>query len=227
MKKTLTLLLMLLLLLFCTASASETTDVYVSISDGVNGLVLAYAPVSLEDADGDGALTIHDALMAAHAAYHPQGAAAYLAEKTEWGMSLYRLWNVENGGSYGYYLNDASAWSLMDTVQPGDHIKAYVFVDVTNFSDMYCFFDAQTVAADAGHEVSLSLTAAAFDANWNPVHVPVKGAVLTINGEQSEAVTDENGHALLTLTEAGTYVISAVSGAQTLVPPVCIVTITE
>ena len=39
--------------------------------------------------------------------------------------------------------------------------------------------------------------------------------------------TDENGNSVLTLAEAGTYTVSAVSDTMTLVPPVCIVTVTE
>lgn len=227
MKKFLSALVALMLLLSCAVFAEEAAPtVYVSISDDTGALVLAYAPVALLDKDGDGALTICDALLGAHEAYHPDGAAAFLAENSEWGLSMYRLWGVENGGSYGYYLNDASAWSLVDPVQAGDHIKAYAFTDLTNFSDTYAFF-TQTVAAAVNAEVALTLNANGYDEAWNPVTLPVAGAALTVNGEKTEAVTDENGQAVLTFAEAGVYTVSAVSENMTLVPPVCIVTVTE
>lgn len=228
MKKFLATLLSLLMLVSLTASAEEANPtVYVSISDGTGALVLAYAPVALTDADGDGALTIHDALTAAHAAHHPEGAAAYLAESSEWGLSLYCLWGVENGGSYGYMLNDASAMSLVDPVKDGDHIKAYAYTDLTAWSDTYSYFAAPVADAAMNSEIALTLSAAGYDENWAPVTLPVAGAVLTVNGEKTEIVTDENGNAVLTLAEAGTYTVSAVSDSMTLVPPVCIVTVTE
>ena len=227
MKKFLSLLLAMLMLVSLTASAETAPTVYVSISDDAGALVLAYAPVALSDADGDGALTICDALMLAHAAYYPEGAEGFLAEDSQWGLSLYRLWGIENGGSYGYCLNDASAWSLVDPIQAGDHVKAYVYTDVLAFSDTYAYFAAPVATAAVNAEVALTLSAAGYDEAWNPVTLAVPGATLTVNGEKSEAVTDENGAAVLTFTAAGVYTVSAVSETMTLVPPVCIVTVTE
>ena len=227
MKKFLSLLLVVWMLVSLTASAEAAPTVYVSISDDTGALVLAYVPVALTDADGDGALTICDALMLAHAAHHPEGAEAFLAEQTEWGLSLYKLWGVENGGSYGYMLNDVSAWSLVDPVKDGDHVKAYAFTDLTAFSDTYAYFTAPVAAAVVNTEIALTLNAAGYDEAWNPVTLPVAGATLTVNGEKTDIVTDENGNAVLTLAEVGTYTVSAVSETMTLVPPVCIETVTE
>lgn len=228
MKKFLSLLLAMLMLVSLTASAETAAPtVFVSISDDAGSLVLAHVAVTVSDGDGDGLLTICDALMAAHAAYHPDGADAFLAEDTEWGKSLYVLWGVDNGGSYGYMLNDASPMSLLDAVTDGDHVKAYAFTDLMNYSDTYAYFTAAVAAAAVNAEVALTLNAAGYDANWNPVVHPVAGAVLTVNGEKTDAVTDDSGHAALTFTEAGVYTVSAVSETMTLVPPVCIVTVTE
>lgn len=229
MKKFLSLLLAMWMLLSCIAFAEPADNtVFVSISDDMGALVLAYAPVELTDVDGDGVLTICDVLMAAHAAYHPNGAEAFLAEPSEWGLSLYRLWNVENGGSYGYMLNDASAWSLVDPVQPGDHIKAYAYTDLTAWSDTYCNFVAPVAEAAVNAEVVLTLSANGYDESWNPVTYPVQGAFLVVDGEVDDAVvTDAEGKFVLTFAEAGVYTVSAVSNDLTLVPPVCIVTVTE
>lgn len=228
MKKILSTLLALAMLVSLTAFAEDAAPTaYVSISDDTGALVLAYTPVELTDADGDGTLTICDALIAAHAAYHPDGAAAFLAEESEWGLSMYRLWNVENGGSYGYMVNDASPMSLLDPVQPGDHIKAYAYTDLMNFSDTYAYFIAPVAAAAVNDAVSLTLFANGYDESWNPLTLPVMGAMIIVNGEIVEIVTDADGKALLTFAEAGEYTVSAISGRQNLVPPVCIVTVTE
>ena len=227
MKKFLSVLLALLMLVSFTASAESAPTVFVSISDDAGALVLAHAAVAVTDADGDGALTICDALMLAHAAYHPDGAAAFLAEDTEWGKSLYVLWGVDNGGSYGYMLNDASPMSLLDPVKDGDHVKAYAYTDLTAYSDTYAYFVVPAAAAAVKETAEFKLSAAGYDAAWNPVVLPVAGAVLTVNGEKTDAVTDENGCAALTFAECGVYTVSAVCENMTLVPPVCIVTVTE
>lgn len=227
MKKFLSVLLTLAMLVSLAAFAEEAPTVYVSISDDTGTLTLAYAPVALLDKDGDGALTICDALVEAHAAYYPDGAAGFLAEESQWGLSMYRLWGVENGGSYGYCVNDASAMSLVDPIQPGDHIKAYAFTDLTNYSDTYAYFTAPVAAAAVKADVSLTLSASGYDANWAPITLPVAGAALTVNGEKTEIITDENGNAVLNFTAPGVYTVSAVSETMTLVPPVCIVTVTE
>ena len=188
MKKFLSLLLAMLMLVSLTAFAEEAPAVYVSLSDDAGALVLAYAPVALTDVDGDGALTICDALMAAHIAYYPDGAAGFLAEDTEWGKSLYVLWGVDNGGSYGYCLNDASAWSLVDPIKAGDHVKAYAYTDLVAWSDTYAYFTAPVAAAAVNAEVALSLSANGYDEAWNPVTLPVAGAGITVNGEKTEVV---------------------------------------
>ena len=227
MKKTLSLLMTLMLCVLCLPALGEsdtaaTSQGSVSITDDTGALVLALETVLVTDTDGDAVLTINDALACAHAA-HPDGAEAYSAVPTEWGLSLMKLWGVENGGSYGYYLNDASAFSLLDPVKDGDHVKAYVFTDLNAFSDTYCYFDAAYVETSVGDTVELTLTAAAFDENFAPITVPVAGATLVIDGEATEIVTDAQGKAKLTILEDGSYLISASHPEMNLVDPVCLI----
>lgn len=229
MKKLSALFLSLLMLTSCLAVAETgggSATVYVSVTDAENALVMAYVPVCVTDVDADGTLTLRDALDCAHAACFPDGAEGFACAVTEYGLSMTRLWGVENGGSYGYCLNDAPAWSLADPVKDGDHVKAYVYTDLTAWSDTYCFFAAPATQSVSGAEVSLTLSANGYDEMWNPVVLPVSGAVLTVNGEATASVTGEDGTAVLTFAAPGTYLVSAVSDAQTLVAPVCIVTVT-
>jgi len=222
LKRTLALVLMLTAMVFAcsfAASAAETTEVYVTIANGE--VVLAQEPVAVTDIDSDGALTINDALYCAHEAKFEGGAAAgYGSADSEWGLSLTKLWGVENGGSYGYYVNNASAMGLTDPVKNGDYINAFVYTDLTTWSDAYCYFDVNTLSVKAGETATLKLVAAGYDEEWNPITVPVAGASITINGVDTGVVTDENGEAVVTVKEAG--VISAVSDQQILVPPVCV-----
>jgi len=202
-------------------SAYADTSVHVTVSDANGTLVVIDEAVDVSDADGDGAVTINDALIAAHDKFYDGGAeAGYEAVNSDYGLSINKLWGTENGGSYGYYVNNASAWSLADPVNSGDHLNAFVYTDTTAWSDTYCYFDKNDYISSDG-DVALTLSAASFDADWNPVTVPVAGADITVNGEKVGAVTDENGQVTLRFTGDGDYIISAVSDTQVLVPPVC------
>ena len=223
-KYTIAFLCALLALALCGAAMAET--VYVTIADGQGQLVLINAAIEVSDTDADGALTINEALFAAHEAAYEGGAeAGYAAADMGYGLSISRLWGEENGGSYGYYLNDVSAYSLLDPVADGDYLNAFVYTDLETWSDTYCAFDCVAVEMEAGKEVELTLNMMTFDTEWNPVSLPVEGAILTIDGEDSEVVTDAEGKAQFTIEAAGEYLISARSDSAILVPPVCIVTV--
>lgn len=210
------------------AFAADSETVYVSIADDKGNLVLPYQPVPLSDTDNDGSLTIHDALYAAHTMYYEGGSDGYASVQSDWGLSLVQLWGIENGGSYGYYVNNASAMSLADPVSAGSYIAAYVYTDTTNFSDIYCYFDTQQITDGMmDGSITLTLSAAGFDENYAPITYPVANAEITINGNATGIYTDENGIAAVPFSTAGVYTVSAHSQTQTLVPPVCLVSVGE
>lgn len=209
----------------CMASVSsaETVDTYVTISDVEGKLVLTQEKITVSDADKDGALTINDALYLAHEAKYEGGAAAgYGSSYGSYGLSMTKLWGTENGGSYGYYVNNTSAWSLADAVADGDYINAFMYTDLTAWSDKYTLFDQNTVTAETGDTITLTLSSASYDADYNPITVPVEGATITLNGTATEFKTDAEGKVTITIADAGSVVISAISASQTLVPPVCV-----
>ncbi len=207
------------------AHAEEASAIVtVSIVDGEGIPVLTQASVAVTDLDGDGTLTVSDALYAAHEAHYEGGAAGFAAAQTEYGLSLTKLWG-DDSGSIGYYLNHASPMSLADPVKEGDTVDAFVYRDKTTWSDVYCWFDQPAVTGEPGTQVTLTLLSAGFDENWNPVVAPVVGATLLINGLASDLATDGEGKVTLTLT-AGIHTLSATSVSQLLVTPVCKVTVT-
>ncbi len=225
MKKNLTAILTAAMLagaFTVTASADEASaKVFVTISDGT--LKLAQEEIIAKDLNSDGKIDIDEALFAAHDLYQGDADAGYMSSESEYGRSLVTLWG-NDCGSYGYYVNNASAMSLNDEVKDGDYINAYCFTDLEAWSDTYCYFDKNTAE---GNEITLTLSAAAWDESYNPITVPVEGAVITIGGEKTDFVTDAEGKATITIDETGSYVISAVSDTQILVPPVCVATAVE
>lgn len=219
--------ILLVLLLSCAIAAAET--VYVTISDGQRKIVLARQAVEATDVDNDGAITICDALFAAHEAAFEGGAEAGFATGDQgYGLSLTKLWGEENGGSYGYYVNDASAYSLADPVRDGDSVRAFAYTDLEAWSDLYCYFtDGETLECAVNAPVSVSLAGQSFDSDWNVVVSPIEGAAITVNGEDAQVRTDASGAAELSFDAPGEYVVSARSESATLVPPVCVVTVAE
>lgn len=218
MKKPVCMILIALLIL--TAAFAETA--YVTVSDDSGNIVIANEAFNVSDADGDGIVSIADALYAAHEAKFEGGAeAGFSAADVGYGLSLMKLWGVENGGSYGYYVNNTSAMSLADAIADGDEIYAFVYTDLEAWSDTYSYFDISR--AEKSDELTLVLNAITFDADFNPISVPVEGAVITLNGEDTEFVTDANGKVTVILGDASEYLISARSESMTLVPPVCVI----
>ena len=226
MKKFLAFLMMLLMVCSC-ALAEDGVSVYVSITDAAGVLVLAYEEVAVTDIDGDGVVSIGDALTAAHIQKHENGADAFGLVASEYGLSMTKLWGTDNGGSYGYCINDGSAWSLLDPVAQGDHVKAYAYTDLAAWSDTYSYFNVPAAEVKAGEALELVLTASGYDENFAPVSFAVEGAAISVDGSACEITTDAEGKVTLTFAAAGTYVVSASSETMTLVAPVCVVTVTE
>lgn len=226
MKKVISLLSALLLIaaLSVPSFASDEAKVNVTVANGT--LVLTNAGVTVTDIDNDGKLTVNDALYAAHEKYFEGGASAgYATVVGIYGLSLTKLWGVENGGSYGYYVNNASALSLADEVKAGDHINAFVYTDTVAWSDAYCYFDAFEKSAKAGDEITLTLNEVGFDLDWNTIALPVEGASILVDGKDSGVKTNEEGKATVKLDKAGVYTVSASKDGKNLVPPVCHVTV--
>ncbi len=220
-----TILCLALSVLTLTVNAQEEPEVYVTIS--VKGeLVAAQIPVTIHDHDADGAYTVNDALLGVHQQMYEGGAdAGYSYYSGEYGVSMSKLWGDESG-AYGYYLNNASCMSLADPIKHGDQITAFVYAS-SDWSDVYTYFDVSTKTVEAGEDITLTLMAAGYDENWNPITYPVKGATIIVDGAPTGIVTDEDGKATFQRNVTGITVISAKSETQTLVPPVCSITVTQ
>ena len=212
---------------FAKENENETTTVYVSISSKGN-IQAANVKVSVSDIDNDGKTTINDALYALHEAKYQGGAdKGYSYYKTEqYGLSIGTLWG-DKSGCFGYYVNDASAWSLEDEVKNGDRVYAFVYSDMEYWSDSYSFFDKSTVSAVSGGEIALTLFKSGYDENWNTITEPFANAAITINGEKTDYVTDKNGKVSIKTDKIGSIVISAVSTDSVIVPPVCVANISS
>ena len=200
-------------------SADEAAvDVTVTIAN-TGKLEVVNEPVTVTDTDGDGALTISDALYLIHEAKYDGGAAAgYATSVTQWGLGISKLWGNENSGSFGYTVNNAFANGLADTVSAGDAIYAYTYTDAAGYSDTYSYFDTASIETETGKEVTLTLKALAFNGTGMSEQ-PVADAAITFNGETTNYMTENDGTVKITFAEPGDFVISAVKEGTILVPP--------
>jgi hypothetical protein len=212
--------LMLALSMLCFASCGETEKgpfVYVTVADENGEIVARYEKIEFTEG-----MTVDGALAALHAEKCEGG---YASAESAYGLSLTKLWGVENGGSYGYYVNNASPSSLADTLKEGDHVYAFVYTDTVTYSDTYAFFTVPTAEVATGEALALTLSSLGYDEAWNTVTLPVEGAKISVDGTETDVVTDADGKATLTFDKKGTYVVSAVHGTLNLVPTFVIVTV--
>lgn len=198
MKKTISIILSVLLVLslgVIFAHAEDSAQIYVTIADKDGNIAVAAETVTVTDTDSDGALTINDALYCTHEAFYEGGAAAgYATKNTEYGLSLDKLWGTANGGSYGYYVNGASAWSLTDPVKTDDYLYAFVYTNLVSWSDKFSTFDQFMGDVNAAEGVELTLTyVAEYDEYYMPVFKPLANAKILIDGEATDITTDEDG----------------------------------
>ena len=225
LRRTAALLLALLTAISALSALSACSEkgpfAYVNIADGDGNLVMSMVPVKLTDVDSDEKLTVNDVLTAAHDAAFKGGAeAGYKSEKTEWGLSITKLWGIENGGSYGYSVNNSASMSLEDPVNENDVVTAYIWRD--GISPL--FFDKSFAEVKKGEKLTLTLYASGYDENWNPVQTPVEGAEITVDGKATGVKTGADGKAEIEIGR-GTHLISATLADAVTVPPACKVTV--
>jgi hypothetical protein len=227
MKKFISILLAVMMIfgtsVFAFAADSSSINAYVTISDR-GSLVVSVESITVTDIDKDGKFTINDVLYCAHEKFYDGGAADGYESYTHetYGLSLRKLWGQTNSGSFGYYVNNKSAWSLADTVKSGDYVYAFNYSDAKTYTDSFAYFDKFIINED-GNTVELTLTVQnGYDSSWNPVFVPLEGATITVDGKDTGVKTDKNGKATVTLSGIGDKIISAKAPEGKLItPPAC------
>ena len=201
-----------------------------AIAVGKGNTLMAQVPVTVTDLNKDGEFTYGEAMTAAHKAYYEKGEAGFATNASGFATTL---WG-ETEGVGGFYQNNVAipVGPGAQAVQNGDDLTAFVYADTDGYSDKYSYFDQNTVSVKTGETITLNLQGQGYDSNWNVVNAPVASAALvTVDNEgafhELNVTTDDKGDATLTFDKAGTYVVSAYGSEDILVPPVCIVTVTD
>lgn len=194
-----------------------------AIAVGKNNTLMARVPVTVTDRNGDGEIKYDDAMIAVHKAYCEQGEAGFAMK----GNSCEMLWGNETT-SLGFYRNNTMTGYINgESVEDNDDLTAFVYQDQKNWSDQYCFFDRDTVSVKTGETLTLNLK----KQGYNEAATPANAALVTVDNEgafhELNVTTDDKGNATFSFNKSGTYVVSAKKAGAYLVPPVCIVTVTD
>ena len=212
MKKIISILVVTVLLaaVFGTSvSAADSANITVTIADGNGSIAVALEAMTVTDADNDGQLTVNDAFITAHDTWYEGGATAgYASETTQWGLSVKKFWGVENGGSYGYYVNNAMAMGLTDPIKDGDYLAAFVYVDTQGLSDAYSYIEETTDAEPSVGKAAFRASFSGWDENWNPLISPIVGANVYLDGNDAGIVTGANGEFVVQFPGNGVHTIT-------------------
>ena len=214
-------------------ATADPVDIYVTIANKGN-VVMFQQNIMVTDVNNNGMFDVDDALYAAHEAGFAGGAAAgYASYESQWGLSISKLWG-DTSYCYGYWLNNASCWSLEDVVAEGNHLVAFVYTDGINWSDAYTKFDKFDYTATAGKTLTVKLDKAGYDNNWNTVFSAHAGAAITVYDNTGKALTEgytivdnTDGTYAITVAAAGNYYIVATDADPLTVPAVCAVAVAE
>ncbi|MBR5337424.1 MAG: Ig-like domain-containing protein [Lachnospiraceae bacterium] len=195
------------------AEAAKTIKVYLTVSNaGVlalanDGSLMGQKEIEVSDVDGNSGISINDVLLVAHKEFY--GNDGYATEPgSDWKIT--KLWGVSNGGAYGYYVNNASAWSFLDPVNDGDSLDAFIYQDTSFYSDTYTFFDSTHKNVEGSKSVTLTLNASVYDsATGGYIKKTVPNVTVRCDDGEILGITDKKGKVTFNLYKAGAHIITA------------------
>ena len=217
MKKRFLSMLLTLIMIVCIIPASaQTTDMavyltfskYGEIAQDKNGDMIACVKIELS---GKSEYNLDDVFAMAHSMYFEEGADGYASSQSQWGFGIDKLWG-DTSGNFGYQINcGTKTVSGLDTlVEDGDYIDVCIYQNAYPDTEGYAMFDKNNIQVCTDTEFELTLKYfSGYDDDWNTIISPCSGATITVNGTETEFITDENGKAVITLDNEGRNIISA------------------
>lgn len=207
-------------------AAEDDVTVYVSVSDqGVLAETKDGKPAARLAVTVPAGSTLEDAIIAAHAAYCPEGAEGWEVTEGDWGLSMSKIWGKYDGVG-GWYLNGVmpmdQSWNI--AAQDGDYVDLVLYGP--DWSDSYARFDVRTAAAATGEAITLTLTHDEFDENWVAAPVALAGAAVKLADGTQLGTTDKDGKVSICFAEAGTYLVTATAEDLVITAPLCVITVT-
>ncbi|MBQ2931551.1 MAG: S-layer homology domain-containing protein [Clostridia bacterium] len=240
MKRIISLILSIVMIAgsFCvTAVAMENTNnditVYLTISkygeivSDKNGTPVAMSPILLSGKDG---YALDDVFGAAHNSLCEAGTSGYETATGDYGLYVSKFWE-DTSGNFTYQVNfgEEDVWGPTHEVENGDYIEFCINKSFYPDTEVYTRFDKRRVEVQPGESAELILSQAEYMAEGLTFSA-CADAVITINGAQTENVTDEEGKGSICFAECGKYIVSAAKTktvneetVPAIAAPVCVV----
>jgi len=210
--------------------SAETTTAYVTIVDK-GEIVVAHEVVTVTT----GSAIIDDFLYKVHKSHGK----TYATTIGAYGLSITTLWD-DSSYNFGYWVNDASARGLTDSVENGDHIVAFITQNAYPYNESYSCFDLDRyIVQDSiyGAYLELELNQAGYDSSWNTIFTALGNEnVVVLNDDLTAAnlnfTTDSEGKVGISFPVLNEnenekhYFVTVQQGEdKTIVPPICEVTV--
>lgn len=180
----------------------DDTGAYVTANEGKTQLYCA--ALTVEDQDCDGTITYSDLFNAAHKTYCTAGTEGFATIDTDYGPFITKFWGSETS-AVSYYANNAAVNSMNDRVNGNANVVAFFYQDTTGYTDLYTWFDKDSVKTVSGYEKTFTIHGAN---NQAP-----KGATVTVLDETGAAVesltttVDDAGEFVINFPAAGNYTV--------------------
>lgn len=212
--------------LAATESNSSRKEVLVNITvalegafqKGNDGTLMVEVPLVVSDSNGDGAITVKEALEQVHLKYCPKG---FSVKKEKDGPVISKLWNHKVVNS-GFYVNNHKGLSLQESLNFYDSL--YVFSEKSAV-DTYTYFDKNDDQAASFREYPVQLYREAYNSKGKVIALPLENAELYQVKEDGSlkdlhVKTDKEGKATLIFREAGDVILTAKPPMKDVVSPV-------
>lgn len=235
---------MLIAILPLNISATESIEnesiiVYVTVGNCgeivvSDNIPLAAIPVELAD---NSSYTLDDVFIAVHNSFFDGGAEAGYEtyDHPDFGLGLTKFWGNDSG-NFGYQINGGTeaVMNLDYEVADGDYIDVHIYQSSWPNTEDYTVFDTYNIVTYPNDHITLTLNQMGYNENFETVFSPCSDAMILIDGEECDLLTDSNGEAILSFDEPGTYVVSASktkivseTEAAAITAPVCIATVVD
>ena len=219
MKKLLSLILSIILLtgtlggaVFAQDINTDGISVYVTVSrygefvTDKNGEAVAMVPVSLQSQE---LYTLDDVFAEVHNVLYPEGSEGYETAEGDYGLYVTRFWG-DTSGNFTYQVNFGAeeVWGPTHQVEDGDYAEFCINKSFYPDTELYTRFDKPNAEACVSETLELRLEQGEFTAEGMSFF-PCSDAAVTINGEETQIITDTDGNAELVFDGVGRYIVSA------------------
>ncbi len=214
-----------------TITAYVTVSQYGEILRDKEDYPVAMASVELS---GKETYTLDDVFKAVHEEFCETGLSGYETAIGDYGLYILKFWE-DTSGNFTYQVNfgEEDVWGPTHEIEHGDYVEFCINKTLYPDTEVYTKFDKRRETVQLGESIDLVLSQGEYTAE-GLCFSACADAAITINGVETENITDAEGEVSISFDACGEYVISAVKtkvvGEDTVTAieaPVCVITVQD